>query len=285
METAAQDEALNVMPMGPQAGGGFISPSPQQPQGGDHYADWSMQNQAQQEALMHAMHGMLGQQGQQNVQTAGEGLARGANQAFGNPVGQLLRPIGQAVRSGAGAVRSGLGFGSQAPAQSYTMGGQTTLGASAAPGAGTAASSLSGASSLPAEAAGPASASVAAPTLGSYVAPALSLVGSGYAAYAGIENANRATGNLHQAISYGLSPEQEAQLRQEQFDKGIGSFGVGSGVGALGGFLSAGPVGAVIGGVAGGAGGATQAYNAYDNPHDAFKAFADLPRHPLSAFH
>lgn len=257
--------------IGPQAGGGFLSPQPQQPQmqpGAGQYDDWSMQNQAQQMALMHAMHGMLAQQGQGNLQTGGMALARGANQALGNPIGQVLRPVGNAIQSGASGIRN---LVSGAAPQSYTQGGATTL-AAGSPG-------LSGgaASSAPSTAGAGTSAVLDsnASTLGQ-LTPALSLAGSAYSAYAGVNAATRTTENLHQALSYGISDEEEAKLRQEQFDKGIGSFGVGSALGLLG--------GGILGAAAGGAGGATQAYNAYDKPSDAWHAFTDLPSHPMSAF-
>jgi hypothetical protein len=272
------------MPFGPQAGSGFMSPTPQQPMGMDPMADWTMQNDARQQALMHGMRGMLNNQYQGNLQGAGMMGARVANQGLGNPIGQALAPVGQAVRSGASALKGLAGFGAQ---QSYNVGGPTTLGATSASSAGlTAGQGLStgaGPGTYPA-----AGGSLAGDTAGaggsgagSLLGPALTYAGAAYAGYSGITGAQARTDRLHEAISYGMSDEDAAALKQKTFNAGVHDSGIGALTGAAGGFLGAGPVGAVVGGIGGGIGGAAQAWQSADSGSERWEMQKEFQKNPF----
>lgn len=252
------------MPFGPQAGSGYLAPTPQQPQPMDPYQQWSMQNQASHEAMMQAMGGGFDQQYRGNLQGLGMLGARGANTALGNPIGSVLRPVGAAVKNAASSL-----LGS-AP-QSYTVGGPTTLGSASVAQAGLSNAGEQAATSA-AEDAGPSLLGVAGQGLG--------IAALGYGAYSGFHSGQEAIRRLHEAQSYGLSPEQEAKLRMDTFRSGAQSSVIGSVGGALGG-SSYGPIGIAAGAALGGAPGAIQAWQSADSGGDRWEMQKQFQRNPF----
>lgn len=255
------------MPFGPQAGSGFMSPTPQQPMGMDPNQQWAMQDAARQQAMMYGMRGMLNNQYSGNAQSLGMSGARLGNSALGNPLGSVLRPVGQAVKSAASGL---LGTGAQ---QSYNVGGATTLGNASANAAGLTASQTAGSQAAT-------SAAQSSPSLLGVAGQGLGIAAAGYGAYAGFTGAQKSLDNLHTALSYGLSPEHEAELRQATFRSGAQSAAVGGIAGGLSG-SSYGPYGAVVGAALGGAPGAYQAWQSADSGGERFEAQKQFQRNPF----
>lgn len=251
------------MPFGPQAGSGYLSPTPQQPMPMDPYQQWSMQNQASHEAMMQAMGGGFDQQYRGNLQGLGMSGAKLGNTLAGNPMASLLRPIGSAVKSAASSL---LG---NAP-QSYTVGGTTTLGANSVAQAGLSNGEQAAVSAV----------NDASPSILGVAGQGLGLAALGYGTYSGFHSGAEAIRRLHEAQSYGLSPEQESKLKMDTFRSGA----QGSAVGALGGGLagaSYGPWGIAAGAALGGAPGAVQAWQSADDSGDRWEMQKQFQRNPF----